>query len=331
MLGAQLCSRALSGFGSYNTEIHSNSIVNSSPSSSSSLDCFSCRYSLQSLSLKLVKPTIPPKSVLISCNHSRGRFDPKSSRYDDHDHDYLEASVLFRETISHHHLRKQGFRDELNQKLYAQFFPFSGPTEKSRSSTNLLGFLPRFRSPTIFLKISCEGDFVLPIVVGEFAVEKLIESLQEDDREYCPSQYQFVRNLAAKFGYEVKMVKITERVASTYLARVYFSKERKKVLVWMHVPSDAINVASRCKAPIYVNKEIVLTDAIRLGYGVQRLHDTKPIYDVSLDSAMGGPDPLAEELDLVQNMNLAVKEERYSDAAMWRDKLMKLRESGFDH
>ncbi|OMO83441.1 hypothetical protein COLO4_22501 [Corchorus olitorius] len=49
-------------------------------------------------------------------------------------------------------------------------------------------------------------------------------------------------------------------------------------------PSDAINVANRCKAPIYVNKQIVLADAIRIGYGMGRVRDTKSTYDVSLDS-----------------------------------------------
>ena len=37
------------------------------------------------------------------------------------------------------------------------------------------------------------------------------------------------------------------------------------------------------QAPIYVNKQIVLADAIRIGYGMGRVRDTKSTYDVSLD------------------------------------------------
>jgi hypothetical protein len=37
------------------------------------------------------------------------------------------------------------------------------------------------------------------------------------------------------------------------------------------------------QAPIYISKQIVLTDAIRIGYGVGRVRNSKPIYDVSLD------------------------------------------------
>lgn len=37
------------------------------------------------------------------------------------------------------------------------------------------------------------------------------------------------------------------------------------------------------QAPIYVNKQIVVTDAIRFSYGMGRARNTKSTYDVSLD------------------------------------------------
>jgi hypothetical protein len=70
------------------------------------------------------------------------------------------------------------------------------------------------------------------------------------------------------------------------------------------------------QAPIFVSRQIVLADAIKIGYGMRRTRNNKSIYDVSLDSAADGPDVLSEELDLVKNMNLAIREERYNDAGM---------------
>ena len=94
------------------------------------------------------------------------------------------------------------------------------------------------------------------------------------------------------------------------------------------------------QAPIYVSKQIFVADAIRVG----RLRALKPTYDVYLDrcglcllsvflvtvicfafnsklstisilaSAAEGPDLLTEELDLLRNMDIAVKEERFKDA-----------------
>ncbi|XP_044503601.1 bifunctional nuclease 2-like isoform X4 [Mangifera indica] len=147
------------------------------------------------------------------------------------------------------------------------------------------------------------------LVTGEFAVEKIIDALLREDNG-------------------VNMVQITKRVVNTYFAKLYLSKPGKSDIISLDVrPSDAINVANRCKAPIYVSKEIVLEDTIRIGYGTGRGRDAKPTYDVYLDSASEGPDLVAEELNLVRNMDIAVKEERYSDAAMWRDKLTELRQS----
>lgn len=207
-------------------------------------------------------------------------------------------------------------------------FPFSIQRKEWRVDANFVGprFLQRFQNPTIFLKISCDGEFLLPIVVGEFAVERLLDAHWGDDNEDSPDQFQFLRNLVEKLGYEVNMVQITERVVNTYFARLFFSKPGEKDILSVDArPSDAINVANRCKAPIYVNKQIVITDAIRISYGMGRVRDTKSTYDVHLDSAADGPDLLSQELGLVKNINLAVKEERYKDAAMWKDKLQQLR------
>lgn len=274
------------------------------------------------------------KSLLISCEASRGSLGDGPRLGEDHEDEYLEATVLISETSKHYRFRKLGFQEGLSWQSSSHVFPSSFHVQFKDSKPDIsssigLGFFQRFQNPTIFLKISCDGDFLLPIIVGEVAVEMLIDALhlQEDGNEGCPNQFQLVRNLVENLGYEVKMVKISRRVANTYFSRIYFSKPGEKDRSVDARPSDAINVAKRCQAPIYVNKKIVLTDCIRLGYGTGRPRDTKSIYDVMLDSAPDGPDLLLEELDLVRNMNLAVEEERYNDAAMWRRKLIKLRQS----
>ncbi|XP_039069604.1 bifunctional nuclease 2-like [Hibiscus syriacus] len=191
-------------------------------------------------------------------------------------------------------------------------------------------FLSRFASPTIFLKFSCDEDFLLPIIVGEFAVEKLIASFRGDENGARPDQFHIFKHVAERLGYEVKMVRITE--SCQYFAKLYFTKPGENDVTSVDArPSDAINVAKRFKAPIYVSKQIVLEDAIRIGYGIGRVRDKKSTCDVLLDSAADGPDLLIEELNLVRNINLAVKEERYDDAAMLRDKLTKLLHSSDDH
>ncbi|RVW51644.1 Bifunctional nuclease 2 [Vitis vinifera] len=358
MLRAHLCLPTVSGAGLVAQQFDGSRLV------SNSLVSFSSRFSFQ-LGFR-GRHSRGSKSVIISCRASRGSSGDRSANGEDRDQDYLEAFVLISETISHHQMRKQGFLEGNKWQSWGQLHPFSAQTKDLRADVSSIGqgFLRRFQSPTIFLKVSCDGDFLLPIIVGEFSVEKLIDTLREDAIVDCPNQFQFVRDLVGKLGYKVNMVKITERIVNTYFARIYFSKPGENNIQSVDArPSDAINVAKLCKVftfhtlaaklllifvnpkekamhfwielcnllclqvPIYVNKQIILTDAIRIIYGMGRARDTKSVYDVVLDSAADGPDLLAEELDLVRNMSLAIKEERYNDAALWRDKLMKLRES----
>ncbi|XP_042508552.1 bifunctional nuclease 2 isoform X1 [Macadamia integrifolia] len=318
MLGIQLCLRTSSGFGALiDQEITNRSFSNSL-----------CCSSLQS-SFKLgfrTRRSHGAKSFIICCK--AGRFSGKSDSNEERNDDYLEAFIMDSEIFKHHQLRKQGFLEETEWQSYGQILPYPIHEKGSKADVSSIrhGFLHRFQSPTIFLKIACNGEWFLPIIVGEFALEKLIDAFRGNENGDSLNHYQFVKNLISKLGYEVKMVRITERVVNTYYARIFFGKPGEKAILSVDArPSDAINVAMRCKVPIYVRKQIVLTDAIRVVYGMQRGNGAKVVYDVSLDSAVEGPDTLTEELDLVRNMNIAVAEERYNDAALLRDKLTKLR------
>lgn len=66
------------------------------------------------------------------------------------------------ETFSHYHMWKHRFQPEFQWKSSTPSIPLS------RTDNTLLrhGFLQRFKNPTIFLRISCDGDYILPIVVG---------------------------------------------------------------------------------------------------------------------------------------------------------------------
>uniref|UniRef100_A0A0C9S329 TSA: Wollemia nobilis Ref_Wollemi_Transcript_15827_1467 transcribed RNA sequence n=1 Tax=Wollemia nobilis TaxID=56998 RepID=A0A0C9S329_9CONI len=261
-----------------------------------------------------------------------------SHQWDEHDADYLEAFVLDSELLKHERLREQGFSGVENilhlSDVLISPLNESKDSEADHISAIEYGLLRRFRDPTIFLKICSDSNLLLPIIVGEFAIEKLLDAYHGNERGGRPDQFQLMRNLVGTLGYEVRMVRITERVVSTYYARIFFGKPGEKAMLSVDSrPSDAINLAKRCKVPIYVNKAVVASDAIKLVYrtaqtsGKWKRSTKNSNYDISLDSATEGPDPIAEELNLVRNMLIAVVEERYKDAALWRDKLNKLRMS----
>ncbi|XP_027907425.1 bifunctional nuclease 2 isoform X2 [Vigna unguiculata] len=304
MLGSRFCVRTVSGVGSAAAD-HTNAAAATAATARAAPNSVAVDFSPLHLLPLRSRRLGCRRSVLISCNSSRSRSSSDGSL----GNDYLEASLLLSETLSHYHMWKNRFQAESQWKSSAPSIPLS------RTDSSLLrhSFLQRFQNPTIFLRISCDGDYILPIVVGQIAIENLMDA--EFQRES-----------------EVIMVRITERVVSTYFARLYISQPGKSDLISVDArPSDAINVANRCKAPIYVSKEIVFTDAIRIGYGMGRVRNKKTIYDILLDSPVDGPDLVAQELSMMHNMHIAIKQERFKDAATWRDKLANLRKSAHEH
>ncbi|AED98148.1 Bifunctional nuclease domain [Arabidopsis suecica] len=300
----------------------SRSISASLSSSSSSPSSFRC---CTPLNLKSLRSHRRPKISHICCDGS----SISGSGLGDPDLEFLQASVLVAETSMHYKMRRHGFRQDSMWQTSRPLPPFSIRASESRVGVLPigLGFLRQFKQPTIFLKISCDGDYLLPVIVGDAAVEKLLDVPLQGHTEECPDQFQFVSAVVDKLGYEVKMVKLTGRIVNTYYASLCLGKPGDIEAICIDSrPSDAINVARACQAPIYVNKAIVLEEAIKIGYG-GRPQSAKPVFNVILDSAPDGPDPLSEELKLVRNMDLASKEERYIDAAMWRDRLKNLQNS----
>ncbi|KAH1266815.1 Bifunctional nuclease 2 [Glycine max] len=302
MLGSRFCVRTVSGVGSAAAD-HTNaaSTARSVPSS--------VAVDFSPLHLSPLRSR-RRRSILISCDSSRRR----SSSGDSHDNnnDYLEASLLLSETFSHYHMWKHRFQPEFQWKSSTPSIPLS------RTDNTLLrhGFLQRFKNPTIFLRISCDGDYILPIVVGQIAIEKLMDAESEHESVECPDQYQFVENLVGRLDHEVIMVRITERVVSTYFARLYLSQPGKTDLISVDArPSDAINVANRCK----MLSELVMEWAECV---IKRLFMMYCLTD--------GPDLVAQELSMMHNMRIAIKQERFKDAAIWRDKLANLRKSAHE-
>lgn len=240
---------------------------------------------------------------------------------------FLQASLLVSETVRHYSLWKQGFVEHTKLHSFNHNHHISQWIKEEKSYTNHLGLgiLRRFQSPTIFLKIACDGDLLLPIVAEEFAVSQLIDALNHKHHEESPDQFQLAKNIADKFGFEVNMVRITNQVVNSYHACIYLGQPIGNVDISIDArPSDALNLAERFKAPIYVSKEIVLKDAIKIVHGKWK-GKGKVVYDVTLDSAIEGHDPCTVEIHLLQKMNTAILDERYKDAAMYRDTIAELR------
>ncbi|CAL5002636.1 unnamed protein product [Urochloa decumbens] len=201
--------------------------------------------------------------------------------------------------------------------------------------------------PAIVLRIEDGSETLLPIIVLEMPSVLLMAAIR-NVHIARPTIYQVVKEMIDKMGYKVKLVRVNKRIQEAYCAELHLTKIEDPTdnVTFDLRPSDAINIAVRCKVPIQVHRSLAYSDGIRpveparmavaagLSEGLLFTElDSSPtgIYSLSLMTLAllirpdGQPCVEAQEFGLVRNMLIAAVEERYKDAASWKDKLMQLR------
>ncbi|KAL7110312.1 hypothetical protein ACP275_05G017100 [Erythranthe tilingii] len=184
--------------------------------------------------------------------------------------------------------------------------------------------------PAIVLKMEDGTGILLPIIVLEMPSVLLMAAMR-NVQIARPTMYQVVKDMIEKMGYTVKLVRVTKRVHEAYYAELHLVKlgnEADCICLDLR-PSDAINIAVRCKVPIQVNKLLAYSDGMRVveaaKVSVQRSSPNQGLLFTELDRPNGQSCIETKEFDLVRNMLIAAVEERYRDAASLRDKLTQLR------
>ncbi|MCO5615007.1 hypothetical protein L7F22_069295 [Adiantum nelumboides] len=277
-----------------------------------------------SFSLSLPAPRSARFPYIRCCSGSQDSSSSSSSSsssnaaggWDDDDCNYLEAQVVDAVSL----LPSQGH-------LYMTLLD-GGEVEVDHVKPSQRPLLFRSRNPSIFLKIMSEPDLIVPIVVRESAIDMLMSALHGKEKVLRPNQYHIMKDLVGNLDFEVRMVRITERINDTYISRIYVGKPGHKKMHSVDArPSDAVNLAVRCKVSIYMQKDLVASDAVKPVVISSQTTDmaTNSNCGENLDIPSGGEDLIAEEVTLVKSMHLAIVEERYSDAARWRDELNRFR------
>ncbi|XP_075495637.1 bifunctional nuclease 2-like [Primulina tabacum] len=258
------------------------------------------------------------KGVSIRCSFSSSSNGNGSmaGNSNENDADYIDSSVIEAVEVKS---GSEGFMIKMRD---------GGQLRCVRNSpqSHLPDYAPH---PAIVLKMEDGTGLLLPIIVLEMPSVLLMAAVRNVQMAR-PTMYQVVKDMIEKMGYTVKLVRITKRVHEAYCAELHLTKldnEAESVRFDLR-PSDAINIAVRCKVPIQVNKFLAYNDGVRV-METPKLSVRSSMSDgrlfTELDRPTGQPCIDTKEFDLVRNMMIAVVEERYRDAASWRDKLSQLR------
>ncbi|KAK8642412.1 hypothetical protein V6N13_011756 [Hibiscus sabdariffa] len=266
------------------------------------------------LKLRNCKTTV--RSTFSSSSDGNGSM---AESFNENDDNYVNSSVVEADEVK---CGPDGFMIKMRDGRHLRCI------HNSPQSGHLPDYAPHH---AIVLKMEDGTELLLSVIVLEMASALLMAALRNVRIfQARPTIYQVVKDMIEKMGYLVKLVRVTKRVHEAYFAQLYLTKvgeETESVTIDLR-PSDAINIAVRCKVPIQVNKCLAYSDGMRViepGKLSMLSQASDMLPHTELDQQSGQRCLDSEEFKMVSDLNEAISQECYRDAADLRDKLDKFR------
>ena len=177
-------------------------------------------------------------------------------------------------------------------------------------SVSNLGFI-------VFLKAD-RDDRVLPIFIGANEAQS-IAIAYNNQVPPRPLTHDLMKNVLGMLDVEVTKVQVTSLAENTFFGRVYFKKEGIEDMDIDARPSDAIALALRYKAPIFVHKDVYESASI-----VVKETGESEAGDPVEDTEASEPETHMDQVErLKDSLRKALAAEHYEEAAKLRDELKK--------
>lgn len=113
---------------------------------------------------------------------------------------------------------------------------------------------PASNTPIILLKTE-EGDKTLPIWIGLLEATSIASALQEIQFDR-PMTHDLFKNLTQALNVHINRIDICDLKDNTFFAEIHFASEERSFTMDAR-PSDAIALALRFQAPIFVDERVM--------------------------------------------------------------------------
>lgn len=161
-----------------------------------------------------------------------------------------------------------------------------------------------------------EGNRRLPIIIGTFEAQAIALEL-ESIKPPRPMTHDLLKNIVLSFDTEIDRIVINDLNNGTFYAQIHFKKNDDKVELDAR-PSDAIALAIRFGAPIFVHEKVLDEAGI--------ISEESSEGEKSSVAEVKSPEHELSQLEtLEQNLQTAIETENYEKAAKIRDQIKKLK------
>ena len=117
---------------------------------------------------------------------------------------------------------------------------------------------PFTNTPIVLLKDSEEKD-VLPIWIGLLEASSIATALENIETPR-PMTHDLIKNIMDSLGVKVFKIEVNDLKDNTYYALLHIDVNKKRMVIDAR-PSDAIAIALRTNAPIFVEESVIQRSA----------------------------------------------------------------------
>ena len=170
-----------------------------------------------------------------------------------------------------------------------------------------------------------EGNRRLPIIIGTFEAQAIALEL-EQIKPPRPMTHDLLKNVVQSFNAFVKNIFINDLSEGTFYAKIVYEEDDGTQIEQDARPSDAIALAIRFNAPIFVSDSVleeagIVSESEEEGEGVESLGQSE---SGSSSSKKKSPTTQLEELE--KELQSAIENEDYEKAAEIRDQINQLKQ-----
>ena len=173
-----------------------------------------------------------------------------------------------------------------------------------------ISFYPPSKGYAVILK-ELDGERQLPVIVGAFEAQAIALAIEGIEMPR-PMTHDLLSNLLETMEVDVKEIVINKLVEGTFYAKIFvdsYSFGEKEI---DSRPSDAIALALRVDAPVFVDERVMNEAGVKLT-------DQNEAEVFRIDASM-----IQQEYSMEEELKRAVDVENYELAAQIRDKIKSL-------
>ena len=173
------------------------------------------------------------------------------------------------------------------------------------------------------------GNLKIPIIIGAFEAQSIAIALEHDLKSPRPLTHDLFKSMAEQYNIRVKQIFIHKLEDGIFYSNIITEQNDREVILDART-SDAVAIAVRFNAPIFVFKDILDKAGVNLSVVEESDSTTEQSLEEVIENFLSADDgDFTNEFakyskdNLTQMLESAVLDEDYERAARIRDELRK--------